>query len=127
MIDTNQSPYENSDIEPSYVQNLRSQIQGQALLPGDDGYDQTRQTWMWEGAFSQHPAIIILPTNTADVVAAVKFAREQGLPVAMQSGGHGHVYPANKALFINFTRMTGMQINLDASTVRVESGLKWGR
>lgn len=68
-----------------------------------------------------------MPASSADVAAAVTFARENGLPIAIQGGGHGPAYPADGALLINFMQMTGLQINLEASTVRIEAGLKWAQ
>ena len=35
------------------------------------------------------PAAVLLPENTAEVVAALRFAREWGLPLTVRSGGHG--------------------------------------
>ena len=110
-------------LETSRLQHLRSQLQGNALLPGDDGYDRARQVWV--STFDQHPALIVVPESPADVVASVTFAREHGLPIAIQGGGHGPAYPADGALLINFKQMTGIQINREASTVQIEAGVKW--
>ncbi|MBV9229902.1 MAG: FAD-dependent oxidoreductase, partial [Chloroflexi bacterium] len=71
--------------------------------------------------------LIVVPQSPADVVASVTFAREHGLPIAMQGGGHGPAYPADGALLINFREMTGLQINREASTVRIEAGAKWAQ
>lgn len=117
--------YKDTVLELSSLQRLRTHLQGQALLPDDEGYDQARKAWV--PTFEQHPALIVLPTCSADVVAAVTFAREQGLPIAVQGGGHGHPYPADGALFINFAQMNDIQINPETSTARVEAGLKWGK
>lgn len=112
-------------LELSSLQRLRTHLQGEALLPGDGGYDRARKAWV--PTFEQHPALIVLPTCSADVVAAVTFAREQDLPIAVQGGGHGHPYPADGALLINFEKMNTIQINPETSTARVEAGLKWGK
>ncbi len=74
--------------------------------------------------FVQHPAIIVLPAVSADVLAAVIFAREYDLSIAVQGGGHGHPYPADGALLLNFAQMTGVQIDADAATARAEPGAK---
>lgn len=112
-------------LEASHLQYLRSQLQGYALLPGDDGYDRARLAWV--PTFDQHPALIVVPESSSDVVAAVTFAHEYGLSIAVQGGGHGHPYPADGALLINFSQMTGIQVNPEASTVRIEAGVKWGQ
>jgi FAD/FMN-containing dehydrogenase len=48
---------------------------GRVFAPGDDGYDIARQTWNVT-TFDQRPAIVVRPSNAADVVPAVNFARE---------------------------------------------------
>lgn len=112
-------------LETNRLQHLRSQLQGDMLLPGNDGYDRARQVWL--STFDQHPALIVVPETPADVVASVTFAREHGLSIAIQGGGHGPAYPADGALLINCRRMTGLQINQEASTVRIEAGVKWAQ
>ena len=85
-------------------------MNGQVFLPGDDGYDAARQTWN-AATFDQRPAIVVMPSGRrGGVASAVSFAREHDLPVAVQAGGHGHPYPANEALLVNFAGMTGVQI-----------------
>lgn len=106
-----------------HLQTLRAQLQGQALVPGDDGYDKARLTWSAR-TFEQYPAIIVLPAVSADVSVAVIFAREHELPVAVQGGGHGHPRAADGALLVNFMHMTGIQINGESATARVEAGVK---
>src|SRR5690242_8448805 len=98
---------------------LRANLRGSVLVPGDVGYDAARRTWDATN-FDQHPAIIVLPAVTADVLAAVAFAREHELPIAVQAGGHGHPYPANGALLVNFARMTRVQIKAATATAQIE-------
>jgi hypothetical protein len=107
------------------VQTLQARLQGKVLVPGDEGYDRARLTWDAK-TFDQHPAMIVLPAVSSDVLAAVTFAREHDLPIAVQGGGHGHPYPADGALLVNFANMTGVQVNAEAATARVEPGAKWG-
>ncbi len=114
----------NVTFNPVNLQNLRARLQGSALVPGDDGYDRARLTWD-TATFDQHPALIVMPAITTDVLAAVTFAREHALPIAVQGGGHGHPYPADGAILVNFANMTSLQINPGASTARVEPGVKW--
>jgi len=106
------------------METLRARLQGSVLLPGDEGYERARQTWDAK-TFDQHPAVIVLPARTADVQAAVTFAREHHLPVAMQGGGHGHPHPADDALLVNFANMIGVQIEPESATAQVEPGATW--
>jgi FAD/FMN-containing dehydrogenase len=111
-------------IAPQDLQHLRMQLQGRALVPGDDDYDNVRSPWD-KVNFDPYPALVVLPANTADVCVAVTFAREHHLPIAVQGAGHGHVTPATDALLINFAQMTMIHMNQEASTVRVDPGVKF--
>ena len=111
-------------------------MNGRVLLPGDDGYDAGRRTWNVT-TFDQRPAIIVMPSTSADVASAVGFAREHNLPIAAQGGGHGHPRPADDALLVNFASMTNVQITPVAALsdsserpgaagmARAEAGAKW--
>ena len=59
---------------------------GAVLGPGDDDYETARQ--IWNGDIDWRPAVIARCRGTADVQAAVRSARERGLPVAIWGGGH---------------------------------------
>src|SRR5262245_25787709 len=74
-------------LETSVLGELRGSFRGELLSPTSLGYDQARK--IWNGAIDRHPACIARCTSVADVVAAVRFARERDLVVAVRSGGHG--------------------------------------
>lgn len=104
------------------LQALRARVNGRVFAPGDDGYDTARQTWNVT-TFDQRPALVVMPSISADVASAVSFAREHNLLVAAQGGGHGHPHPANDALLVNFAGMTSVQIR--PGTARTDAGAKW--
>ena len=54
---------------------LRARVNGGVFVPGDDGYDKARQTWN-DTTFDQRPAVVVLPSISADVSSAVSFARD---------------------------------------------------
>lgn len=122
---TEHSTLQSVTIHPDQLHALRSRLRGDAFAPGDAEYERARQTWDAK-TFDQHPALVVLPMAAADVQAAVSFAREHNLPIAVQGGGHGHPCPADGALLVNFVRMTGIQINAETATARVEAGVKAG-
>src|SRR5262245_3510108 len=66
---------------------LRSSLRGLVIGPEDERYDEARS--IWNGAIDRRPASIARCTGVADVVAAVRFARERDLLVSVRSGGHG--------------------------------------
>jgi FAD/FMN-containing dehydrogenase len=104
---------------------LRAQLVGRAITPGDADYDEARKAWNL--SFQHHPALIVQAQHADDVAAAVRFAREAGLPVAVQSTGHGIARPADGALLIITSAMNTVEVNAETRTAWVEAGVKWGQ
>jgi len=65
---------------------LRAQILGSVITPGDRGYRRARR--IWNHVIDKHPAVIVGCSSAADVITAVRFARSEGLPVAVRGGSH---------------------------------------
>ncbi|HKA83559.1 MAG TPA: FAD-binding oxidoreductase [Acidimicrobiales bacterium] len=98
---------------------------GPVLEPGDDGYEAARQ--IWNGDIQRRPAVIARCAGTADVVAAVRFARERGLAVAVRGGGHavaGHAL-CDGGVVIDLSPMTGVRVDPLARTARAQGGCLW--
>jgi hypothetical protein len=68
------------------VAELRSAVAGPMIVPGDNDYESAR--CIWNSAVFRHPAMIVRCTDTTDVVAAVRFARSEGLSIAIRGGAH---------------------------------------
>jgi FAD/FMN-containing dehydrogenase len=66
---------------------LRERHRGPVIAPGDDRYDGARATF--NGMVDRLPEVVVRPLDAADVVTAVRFAREGDLPVSIRGGGHG--------------------------------------
>jgi FAD/FMN-containing dehydrogenase len=103
---------------------LQSRIQGRVIAPDNYEYDSARRAWNL--AFEQRPALIVVAKNTADVVTAIQFAKQENLGVAVQSTGHGVVRPADDSLLIATTNMKGIRVDALSQTAWVEAGAKWG-
>lgn len=98
---------------------------GAVLDAGDEGFEVARQ--IWNGDIQRRPAVIARCTGTADVLAAVRFARERELPVAIRGGGHavaGHAV-CDGGLVIDLSPMTGVRVDPLAGTVRAQGGCLW--
>ena len=104
---------------------LRSQVTGLVIGPGEPRYDELRMAWNL--TVNQHPALIIVAENTADIAAAVRFAGKADLKVAIQATGHGVVRPANDSLLIVTTNMAEVRVNAAARTALIGPGAKWGK
>ncbi len=96
----------------------------QFVFPDDVRWDDARQAWNL--AVDQRPAVVALPTSVDDVIAAVAYARERDLEVAVQGTGHG-ASPGSLAgtLLINMRNLRGVEIDVDGQRARVEAGAWW--
>lgn len=104
---------------------LQNQVAGTVISPGDPDYEQARRTWNL--TIDQYPALILMPNNVDDVMAGVRFAREAGLAIAVQSTGHGVQQPANGSLLIITSKINSVSVDVEARTAHVEAGALWGQ
>ena len=101
-------------------------FRGQLLGPEDDGYDAARR--IWNGSFDKRPALIARATGVADVIAAVNHARENGLRLAVRSGGHsipGHS-TCDDGLVLDLSQMQGVHVDPRTRTAQVQAGALLG-
>jgi FAD/FMN-containing dehydrogenase len=105
---------------------LEGSFRGILVRPGDASYDEDRK--VWNGSIDRSPALIARCAGVADVIAAVKFARATGLPVAVRSGGHSFpgLSVADNAIVIDLGPMKGIRVDPEARTARVQAGVLWG-
>lgn len=104
---------------------LRRAHRGRVILPGDDDFEPARR--VWNAMIDRRPAAIARSRSAADVAAAVKFARDHGLPLALRGGGHnvaGHG-TCDGGLLIDFADMRGIRLDERAGLARAEPGLRW--
>ena len=105
------------------IADLSARLRGRVLLAGDDKYDQARQ--ILNPSFDKHPALIAQVTGTADVRAAVDFARENdGLLVAVKCGGHSASGKStcDGGLMIDLSSFRDVRVDPFAHRARVTGG-----
>src|SRR4051794_960661 len=114
------------ELETDNIEALRTSLRGPLLLPGDAGYEEARS--VWNGMIDRRPAAIVEATGNADVIAAVNFAREAGLPVCVKGGGHSAAgnAVADDALMIDLSLMSSVHVDPDARRARAQGGATWG-
>ena len=113
-------------LDETALAGLQAGFRGSIVGRGDSTYDEQRQ--IWNGSISRRPALIARCAGAADVIGAVKFGREHGLPTAVRGGGHsfpGHSV-ADDALVIDLGPMTGVRVDPEARTARVQAGVLLG-
>ena len=65
---------------------LRQQVRGNVITAEDEGYELARA--VNNAMIDKRPVVVTRPVNAGDVIAAVNFARETRLPLAIRGGGH---------------------------------------
>jgi FAD/FMN-containing dehydrogenase len=112
--------------QPALFDSLSSALRGAVIQPSDEGYDAARA--VYNAMIDRRPAAIAQCADVADVMAAVRFARENGLTVAIRGGGHnaGGLGVWDDALVIDLSAMRGVIVDPQARTVRAEGGCVWG-
>jgi FAD binding domain/Berberine and berberine like len=113
-------------LDETALGELRASFNGELVRPGDPAYDEHRS--VWNGSIDRSPALIARCTGEADVAAAVGFARNSGVPVAVRGGGHsfpGHS-TCDDGLVIDLSPMKGIRVDPEAGTARAEAGVLLG-
>ena len=105
---------------------LERSFRGQLVRPGDSTYDEHRR--IWNGSIDRFPALIARCTGVADVVAAVRFARDAGLLVAVRGGGHSFpgLSVCDGGIVIDLGPMKGIRVDPEARTARAQAGVLLG-
>ncbi|HZB09712.1 MAG TPA: FAD-binding oxidoreductase [Rubrobacter sp.] len=108
------------------IAGLQDGFRGELLSPQDPGYEDARR--VWNGSIDRFPALIARCAGVADLIAAVMFAKDNGLLVAVRGGGHS--YPGlsvcDGGLVIDLSLMKGIRVDPEARTVRAQAGVLLG-
>jgi FAD/FMN-containing dehydrogenase len=113
-------------METSAMDGLARSFTGEVIRPEDVGYDEHRK--VWNGSIDRRPQVIARCRTVSDVRAAVGFARDHDLLVAVRSGGHSFpgLSVCDDGIVIDLGLMKGIQVDPDAQTVRVQAGVVIG-
>ncbi len=113
-------------ISADRVQAFRQAFRGEVIGPGDASYDDARR--IWNASIDKHPGLIARCSGVADVIAAVNFARENKVLVAIRGGGHnvGGRALCDGGLVIDLSRMKGIHVDSRRKRARVLAGATLG-
>jgi FAD/FMN-containing dehydrogenase len=112
-------------VQTDTFADLRQRHRGPVIGPDDAGYDPARITF--NGMIDRRPALIARPLDIADVVAAIAYAGEADLPIAVRGGGHsvaGHCM-GDGGVVVDLRLMRYASVDPDARSVTCGGGALW--
>ncbi|MGB2889177.1 MAG: FAD-binding oxidoreductase [Candidatus Acidiferrales bacterium] len=112
-----------AEIEKAAIRKFALRLRGQALLPGDRNYESACRDWT--GRIPNVPGLVVRCAGTEDVVAAVNFARDHGVLVAVRGGGHG-LRSTDGGMLIDLSPMKKSAVNTAQRVARAEPGVTVG-
>jgi FAD/FMN-containing dehydrogenase len=113
------------DTQGITIDDLKTDFSGSVLTDADAAFDDARR--LWNAMIDRRPTAIARCRGTADVIQAVRFARAQGLPVAIRGGGHnvaGHG-ACDNGLMIDLSEMRTVNVAPEQRIAVVEGGATW--
>ncbi|MFD9485718.1 FAD-binding oxidoreductase [Streptomyces sp. NPDC059991] len=98
--------------------------EGPVLGRESAGYDD--EVAAYQLGFGQRPDVVVGATGPDDVRAAVRLAAGRGLPLAVQSTGHGLPGDRTGGVLVTTARMRGVQVDPGSRIARIQAGTPWG-
>ncbi|HEY7583244.1 MAG TPA: FAD-binding oxidoreductase [Acidimicrobiia bacterium] len=101
------------------------QFSGEVITAGEAGYDAARA--VWNGSIDRRPLLIARCSRTADVIAAVRFARQHDLEIAVRGGGHNVAGTAvcDDGMVIDLSAMRAVRVDCGRRVAQVQGGALW--
>ncbi len=108
------------------IEDLRAQLRGSVLLPGDAGYEDSRT--VWNAMIDRRPSLVARCLGVADVIAGVNFARAHGMTLTIKGGGHNisGLAVADGAMMLDMSAMRGVLVDPNAGVARAQAGCLLG-
>jgi FAD/FMN-containing dehydrogenase len=112
-------------LDDSHIRDLAGRVSGRVLAPEDPGYDEARA--VHNGLIDKRPAVIVRCRTSEDVVAALAFARAEGLDVSVRGGGHNVAGRAvtQGGVMIDLAEMKAIAVNAAERAVTAGGGCLW--
>jgi FAD/FMN-containing dehydrogenase len=107
------------------IDGLRS-LAGEVITESDEGYEDARK--VLNAMIERRPSVIVRCSETADVTAAVDYARENQLDVAVRGGAHSvpGFGTVDGGVVIDLSGMQRVDVDPEARTARAQGGATWG-
>ncbi len=109
-------------VDDGALDGFGERLHGEVLRPEDPNYDEARS--VWNGMIDKYPAFVVRSRGVSDVIAAVNFARDHDLPLAVRGGGHNIAGNAvcDDGLMLDLSAMRSVRVDPEERTARVEPG-----
>ncbi|WP_348789745.1 FAD-binding oxidoreductase [Leifsonia sp. NPDC080035] len=111
------------DIDAGTLARLRDTVHGTVFTRGDDGL--AAEVACFNPAIRHDPDVVVAARDEHDVAAAVRFARDTGLPVRVQATGHGAEAPITGGLVVSTRALDTLEVDADLRHVRIGAGVRW--
>jgi FAD/FMN-containing dehydrogenase len=108
------------------VGRLRRSVDGQVMLPDEDGYDSARA--LWNAMVDRRPAVVVRCVSSADVAAAIDFSRSNNLEVGVRCGGHSvlGISVPDGGLLIDLSGLRAVRVDPETRRAWVQGGALLG-
>src|SRR5439155_641305 len=112
-------------LAESVVERFASNLKGELIRRGAEHYEDARR--VWNEMIDRKPLMIVRCRGTQDVVQAVSFARDHGIPLSVRGGGHGVSGTAicEGGLVVDLSSMNGVQVDPGRRIATAEGGATW--
>src|SRR3712207_2858749 len=113
-------------VTDSALAGLRAALAGEVVTPADAGYDEHRR--VWNGSIDRRPAVVARCAGVDDVRTALRFGRDEDLPIAVRSGGHSFpgLSTVDGGLIIDLRPMRAVRVDPDARVAGAQAGVLLG-
>lgn len=102
---------------------LRAQVKGRVSIPGETGFDEDKASWNL--VIGHAPDVVVAVNDEADVQAAVRYASQRGMPIAVQSTGHGQFKTSQGGMLIRTSNLKNVSVDVTARTATIGAGAMW--
>jgi len=108
------------------IDELRETVRGTVVTADDPSYDEARK--VHNAMIDRRPRAVVRCVNAGDVMASIRFARDNGLDLAVRGGSHSvpGFGTCDDGVVADLSGMRGVRVDPAQRTARAEGGATWG-